>query len=389
MLNPAPTPAIRTTCCADLAAVEAHTDEWDALAAAVPQRLPMLASGWVLPLLEQRTPEGWSWVVVFAWADQRLVGVLPVFVEPSRPLGLLRPRLAVPCSYNTLAGDILLAPDVAPAALDALLQGVRSHAKAPLRLDLGCMRESSPTFACVQQGIPGWMAVRAAANDGASIRIAGDYGEWFQALSKSLRRDMRRGENKMSREELGEPVFEFVRGVDATPDRLDELMAIEATTWKGEEGGAIVSDPSREARYRAIAERFHACGWLEWQFMRVGGRLIAANMVIRVGRSQMLLRMAYNGEFARLQGGQLLLREMVRRAFEAGDVDDVNFVNYHPWCRRWNAHVEPYHNLALAPKRPLPFFWGLGPRLNRSMARRIPGLRRLVRWVRGRFQKRN
>lgn len=371
-------PRIDALCVTDVAAVEAHVAAWDALAAEVPQALPMLASGWVLPLFEQRTPPGWSWAVAFAWAGSRLVGVLPVFIAPSRTLGLERPRLHVPCAYNTHAGDPLLAPDVAAPALEALLRALLERVPDPLRLELGCMRERSPTHGCIRAGVRGWAFVRAAANDGASIPIEGAYAAWAGALSKSLQRDMRRGENRMARDGLGPPELEFVGGAAATPDRLDELMAIEATTWKGREGGAIASDPAREARYRAVAHRFHARGWLEWQFLRAGGELAAANMVIRVGSSQMLLRMAYSEPLARLHAGHLLLRAMVRRAFEAGDVAEVNFVNDHPWCRRWNARVEPYHNLVGAPLRPLPLVFGVGPGLGRALGRRLPGARTLA-----------
>ncbi len=233
----------------------------------------------------------------------------------------------------------------------------------------------------MQAGTPGWTVVREHAIDGSSLRVEGDFDTWHKGLSKNLRSDMRRAENKIRKSDMGETKTAFLAGADATPEHLGPLMKLEASGWKGTaaDGTAIATNPGSVAKYEALSRRFHARGTLEWHTLHIGDRLAAAHMAVRMGANLMLLRHAYDDELKRFGAGNLLLRAAVEREFERGAGSEINLVTDYPWCRRWRMDLSPYDRVRLCPHGPLPWLSGVLPLRLRRVAKRIPGLRALKR----------
>ncbi len=359
-----------------------YAERWDDLAGSLPQGLPMLTHGWIATYLEQKVRAPSRWVCFIALDGETVAGVLPAVLEPKRILGVPRPRAFVPFDYHTDEGDVLLRPGH-DGALGALLAALRSEARIAY-LELGGVRDNSPTRTAVDAGVPGWSVAGERAVDGSSLAIDGDFETWQKSISKNLRSDMRRAENRI-RKGGREPAITFLAGPEATPDHLGPLMRLEASGWKGssEDGTAIATDAGSVAKYEALARRFHERGILEWHSLRLGDRLAAAHMAVRLGRNLMLLRHAYDDELKRFGAGNLLLRAAIEREFRRGGGSEINLVTDYPWCRRWRMKLSGYHRLRLCPHGPLPWLGGVLPIRLRKLARRVPGLRALKKRLDG------
>ncbi|HEY2379864.1 MAG TPA: GNAT family N-acetyltransferase [Terriglobia bacterium] len=159
-------------------------------------------------------------------------------------------------------------------------------------------------------------------------------------LSASRRSSLRRAQRKA--EEIGPIEYEIL---SPEPDQLKDLLArslqIEAASWKGRGGSALLSDGERRQffeQYTAIAcER----GVLRLCFMKIGGQAIATQIAVECGGGFWLLKVGYDEEFARCSPGNLLMLETLRYAVSRG-LNTYEFLgSAEPWTEIWTNQVRP------------------------------------------------
>ena len=361
----------------DLGAVE---EAWGRLAEAAPQRLPMLGPAWGKAFLAHRLRPGERFLVLVARAGDEVVGVLPLVRRPHETLGDARPRLAAPHDLHTRAGDAVLARGFERPALLALCDAARRREPRAFSIDVRGVRETSPTLAALEGGVPGASVLRAPSESGSFCPAAGGYDAWHAGLSDNFRRNVRKASNRLSA--LPHAFVRLVKDA-ADPARLDDFLALEASGWKGKEGTAIAQDPSLVAFYRALTEGLHRRGALEWHVLEIEGRPAAMHLAARTGRALVLVKIAYDESQARLGPGNLLFDRVAREAlFEASDFDEMNCTTDMPWHRNWELPRSAYHDVSVVPTGATSFVLGVLPTKARAALRRVPGLVPLVRAVR-------
>jgi hypothetical protein len=149
--------------------------------------------------------------------------------------------------------------------------------------------------------------------------------------------DLRRAERR-----AGETTVDVSRD----PAALDEAFAVEARSWKGREGTALASDPERGAFYRRYAELSAAAGELRVSFRRKDGRAIAMQIAVERAQRIWLLKIGYDEEFARASPGQLLIRATIEDA-EARGLEALEFLGTaSAWTRAWTKEEHPYVRVA-------------------------------------------
>ena len=158
-------------------------------------------------------------------------------------------------------------------------------------------------------------------------------------------------------------------------------MKVEAAGWKSRAGSAILMSPKLIAFYQALTSRLADRGKLEWHFLSAEEKTIAAHLAVRCGRSLVLWKIGYDEEFAQCAPGSILLKHTIKRAFESGEIDEVNLVTNQSWHSNWKPHQRPYYDLWIYPLRPLPVIVGGLPKQSRIVLRRVPILRSVVRAV--------
>ena len=92
------------------------------------------------------------------------------------------------------------------------------------------------------------------------------------------------------------------------------VAKIEARSWKGAAGTALIHDPVRTAFYRHYAQAACRRGTLRLCWLRFGATTVAVQFAIEEGRRFWLLKIGYDEEFARCSPGNLLVCETLRYA---------------------------------------------------------------------------
>jgi hypothetical protein len=345
---------LRTITVRDFGALAPHVSAWDRLAREAPQQLSTLLPGWVGAFFHHRLKPDQRWFCSFAYAGDRLVGVLPVIVTPHWLLGLRWPQLRTPFDAYTPSGDIVLAPDHAAAAFGALLAEVMREVPGHLGLDLIAVRQNSPVWSALQDEPMGYFLHRGRCSQYSFLNVHSDSDRYFASLGK-MRRNLRVGRQCL--EKHGTVSVEMRRGTRAGEDFLAEFLALEASGWKGRMGTAILKNHDLVTFYTSLVRSFAAEERLEWHAIRVDGRLVAAQLAVRCGASLMLPKYAYDEAFANCMPGHLLMEEVIKDAFSRPELAELNPMSDSTQHRLFHMPRDPYVNVHLVrPTTPAVLF---------------------------------
>lgn len=342
--------AMRIETVRSLNGLEAHREAWDRLAEAAPQQIPTLTPVWVEAYLRHALAASEdaasdAWLCCFAYAGERLVGVLPLVPEPHPVLGRRHPRLrTLRVGDFSTSGDVLLAPDMAGAALRALLAEADRAVPGHVGIQIQAVHEVSPLWAAIRDGVPGYTVHTHARYRYSYVDTTGSLEDYMNGLGK-MRRNLKARRKKLD----AHGVVTFGIGPDGAEDpaHLDAFLALESGGWKGRNGTAIRDRADITAFYRTLARNFAALGRWEWQFAHVGDRLIAAGMGIRCGRTVMLPKIAFDEEFSAAMPGNLLTEAVTRAAFEDPATDALAHMSSAPWHESWRMAAHRYDDLYL------------------------------------------
>ena len=97
---------------------------------------------------------------------------------------------------------------------------------------------------------------------------------FHKTLSRNTRRALTKAHHKLNR--LNDVKSVFLSGDDSTEARFQDLLTVDAASWRGKAGFAIDSDPSVLSFYREAIRRLAELGWLEWRFMEADSRVVAS-----------------------------------------------------------------------------------------------------------------
>jgi len=201
---------------------------------------------------------------------------------------------------------------------------------------------------------------------------------WDEGLKRKFKANLRNRERRLRT--LGEVTFSVVRAGAEQPAALEVFYALEASSWKGKRGTAIAQCPRVKAFYDGLVDRTAQDIWIA--VLSVAGQPVAAHLVRLADRTLLLLKTAYDPAFAPCTPGQLLTARLMQYGIDQGlEVLDFLAANM-TWKRDWEPQLRGHYCLQLfAPSaRGRYAYWsryGL-----RESVKRIPGARRLVRWLR-------
>lgn len=275
--------------------------EWDALAARV-RASPFLTPGWTgawwrafgsgeLELLTVRR-------------DGRLSGVLP----------LARRRGVLWATSNWHSPDYGL---LAEASVDreALCAGL--FERAPRRVSLAFLGSSDDLdLLQTHARTAGYRVLVRTLEESPSIRIDRGWEQYQAGLSKNVRRNVKRGLQRLSEE--GDVSVQVEDGRRDLTDLLAECVRVETLSWKGRSGTAIASRPETLHFYDEVARWGWAAGLLRLAFLRLDGRAIAFQLALEDGTAYYPLKGGYDPAYARSSPGILILHATIARAFAEG-----------------------------------------------------------------------
>jgi CelD/BcsL family acetyltransferase involved in cellulose biosynthesis len=205
---------------------------------------------------------------------------------------------------------------------------------------------------------------------------------WDEGLTRKFKSNFRNRERRL--QELGAVSFEVATERVDQARALEIFYALEASGWKGDGGTAIACRSHVKAFYDRLVERASPQIWIP--VLSVGGRPAAAQLYRVQGRTMFMHKTAYDPEFSPFAPGQVLTARVIRHGIEKG-MDALDFLaDNMPWKADWAPQLRRHHRLLLfSPSAHGRYaYWtryGV-----KEQARKIPGARRLVRWVQARAE---
>ena len=153
-------------------------------------------------------------------------------------------------------------------------------------------------------------------------------------LNAGRRSDVRRARRVAER--LGRVEF---RMVSPSPSELgpllEDALRVEAASWKGRRGSALLDDAARRRFFERYAFSAARQGILRLSFLSIGGRTAAMQLAVESGGRFWLLKIGYDERFARCSPGTLLMVETLRYA-AARTLSSFELLGTaEPWTLMW------------------------------------------------------
>lgn len=155
-----------------------------------------------------------------------------------------------------------------------------------------------------------------------------------RAVGGKHRKEVRRQRKRLG--ELGNLEFVEMTAGDDLDAWMGEFLAIEGGGWKGREGSALGSKEADARYFQEMIRACHAAGKLAMTAVRLDGRPVAMQVMLRAGRGAYAFKLGYDESFARFSPGVLLELDMVERVaggWSAAWVDSCA-VQDHPMINR-------------------------------------------------------
>ena len=178
--------------------------------------------------------------------------------------------------------------------------------------------------------------------------IASRWDEYFQSLSSRRRQDYRRARRGVER--LGRiEVQIYAPDAGAVEAGMAEAMQVEAASWKGREGSAMLTNPRLSGFFLHLAARLAALGQLRLCFLRQNGAAIATQIAAVHGGRWWVLKIGYDERWAEHSPGIQLMWDVLREAFERGLTSFEMLGSAEPWLTIWTREQRTYRTLAFYP----------------------------------------
>jgi CelD/BcsL family acetyltransferase involved in cellulose biosynthesis len=232
---------------------------------------------------------------------------------------------------------------------DALAALVNRIVRLRRPLFLGRLPADSPTIREFQRACRG-KAILCVRPQAACpfITLDQSWSEPESHLSSRRRSDYRRALRRAEKE--GEVRAQIV---SPRPEEVDSLLdvafEIEARSWKGVAGTALVHDRLRGGFLRDFARRASVAGTLRIALLQIGDVAAAMQVAVEEGGRWWLLKIGFDPALAACSPGVLLLAETLRHAVRGG-LEYYEFLGtVEPWTRVWTEQSRPCVSVRVYP----------------------------------------
>ncbi|MFC1633558.1 GNAT family N-acetyltransferase [Planctomycetota bacterium] len=171
------------------------------------------------------------------------------------------------------------------------------------------------------------------------ISIDRDWTEYYGALSKNIRSDVRRRLNSLAK--MGKAEFIRLHEVDDVTDTLGMIKSIHV---KCRQAKGDVSWYTNEKRFRfasLILKRFGDRKWLDIVFLKLNNRIIAYYLGFVYDNIVYFWNTGFDPEFSKVGPGKLLLHYWIKDSFAKGYREFDFMVGEEPYKLQWTSPTRP------------------------------------------------
>ena len=306
--------------------LESIRSEWDDLAANAVEPSPSSEAWMLLPALHCLAA-GSAIKILLMYAtkphgpDSRplLCAVFPLEVIP-RYKGLPLRTLRMWNHMYSLFPAPLLRVEWADDCVRRLLVWVKSEWPGSTFLEFPELRAESAFFRVLSDVLrqDGAMSLVVDAYTRALFRPRPTAAAYLRTISSDGHRKMRRQERRLS--ELGKLDYDAFTPDSDVATWLDELIELEMSGWKGQDGTAIGCNASHRAYLAEIVRGARERGRLMILALRLDGKPIAMRLNFLAGTGSYAFKAAYDEAYFKYSPGALLELENIRRLHANMDI---------------------------------------------------------------------
>ncbi len=315
-----------------LAAVGPH---WARLQARQEHPWPFLDWTWFDTFWSEMDLDRRRVVIVTAWDGDELVGAAPLAIGAGRVAGL-ECRVVAGLenvhspSFNWLVPDDA---DGTEAVVRAMAEAVRALAPGRRVLRWGNAYAADRGTLVARRGLAdaGYRIVLRAARRPFTIRLP-EGSPFFGTLSARMRKRLNNGWSRLARR--GGARFEEVSAAANLREHLERAWSLEASTWKGAAGGAVLRDARIHRFYNSLAERWAPVRKMALFTLSCGETLVAFAYTALDEATVHGLKLTFNSDFADMSPAYLLVWRIIEWAQQHG----LRAFNLGGHEAEWKAH---------------------------------------------------
>jgi Acetyltransferase (GNAT) domain len=259
--------------------------------------------------------------VLLAWeegeAPRKLVGVWALQMRKIAPFW---PALLEALPYNYA---FLSSPVIDPAFIDdvvpAFLAAIEKNPALPNVINLQSFNAESSDYDAIMKALVARGGEQFRFSESARPFVTREFGV---KRSGSTRKKLRQDWNRLCA--LGAVDIVNERMPDAVRDAFEMFLALEAGSWKGSRGTALLCDEKDAGFVRRLVSGLAEQGNASVALLRVDGVAVAAQVLMYCGTMAYTWKTAFNSDYAKYSPGALLIDKITEEIFAAPGIDAID-----------------------------------------------------------------
>jgi uncharacterized membrane protein len=247
---------------------------------------------------------------------------------PRRLLGLWALRLrkiapywptvleALPYNYAFLSTPVI-DPQFIDDVIPAFLAAIATNPELPKVILLQSLDAGSA--AAMQKALQRRAGRHAILSENDRPFVTGELGV---KRSGSTRKKLRQDWNRLSSLGVAEVLND--RAPDAVREAFETFLALEAGSWKGARGTALLSDENDANFVRRLIAQLACEAKASVALLRVDGRPIAAQVLLYSGSTAWTWKTAFDAQYARYSPGALLVDKVTEQLFSTPAIGSID-----------------------------------------------------------------
>jgi hypothetical protein len=341
---------------ATMTEIEEYEDGWNHLALIQPYCEPMISGSWVIPYLKHCINEGDSWICFIALDENlQLAGIWPLIIKNYKCLGLTRVKLCSIYDDHTRFSDSLTKPGEGSVINEMFINEILRAYTHLYSIELIGLNQKSELRNTIH-GLKDVFTYEETDAPAAFIDTKKPFNQYHNKLSKKFKGNLRNAMNRINKNG-GYEVYCF-NGSDVDEMRINSFMDIEGSGWKNKIGTSINSIYNIKQFYLAMIDGMKNNGWMELYFLKHNNIYITSLIAVRMGNTLSILKIGYLEEYGKYSPSHLLLQNIIEKAFNENEIDEINFVSNAEWIYTWETTEHNYYNQWIYPKKTLSYLFG-------------------------------
>jgi Acetyltransferase (GNAT) domain len=259
--------------------------------------------------------------MLLAWEQgigpEKLVGL---WALQQRRLAPLWPALleTLPYHYAFLSSPVV-DPGYVDQVIPAFFAAIEQNRALPNVVGLKDLDAEAPSYAAIVKALSGRGGARLTLCESQRPVATRQVGV---KRSGSTRKKLRQDWNRLSA--LGAVDVVNDRAPGAVAEAFEAFLALEAASWKGVQGTALLCDPSDAAFVRRLVSALARQHNASVALLRLDGKPVAAQVLMYCGSTAYTWKTAFDAEYGKFSPGALLVDKVTESLFAQPGIEAID-----------------------------------------------------------------